>query len=529
MRYELSHDSIARQVIEKASDEMHLRRKLQKYIEDRHEAFLERGAQLSKDDWIYISPHLQKVSLSAATERFLLEGRRALIRRARNKRIAQVSIGLFLFVASLVSLGLWANAEKQKAETQTLYAEQARLLAITRAKFEEKNYHDLLAIKDGYKPDLYLLAVGIDAYKGTFSPLFGCVNDAIAIEQVFKEQKGMLYEDVKSYLLTDSSATSANIFQTIGKIRADIRPNDFFILYLSGLGVQDTDRDSTAPYGLFMAYDPMGNPERSGIQGGAFFESLRSFESKVVLIADFSYGGNFIVPLFEARHSKDVSLLTHNVFGISSCSVDQEAQEGDFGGIKQGVFSYALVEAIDSMGAEKDDNGMLYLDELVLHTFQFVREMVDEQDVLPIVPPTFSNIPLIQFGDTFFLPENAFPLRGTTSEAVVKGALIKLFFEIESSEESQRGHLFQLLRGSATDEQEMLSLYQKLGFKTLNGLSPAKREEREGINTWNEFLLRLIQDDTDSDEFISLWEKVKNTSRFKRLISMYDLPNFSQN
>ena len=59
MDYELIHDTIAKQVFEKASTEARNRRKAEKYIPKRYEAYQQRGAKLTQDDidsmyiWVY--------------------------------------------------------------------------------------------------------------------------------------------------------------------------------------------------------------------------------------------------------------------------------------------------------------------------------------------------------------------------------------------------------------------------------------------------------------------------------------------
>ena len=46
LHYELSHDSIARQVFEKASTEARKRRKVERFVQERYAAYRERGEQI---------------------------------------------------------------------------------------------------------------------------------------------------------------------------------------------------------------------------------------------------------------------------------------------------------------------------------------------------------------------------------------------------------------------------------------------------------------------------------------------------
>ena len=64
MKYELTHDTIAKQIFDKASTEARTRRKIEKYIHERYEAYNQRGARLTQDDIDYIQPYLAQVNIS---------------------------------------------------------------------------------------------------------------------------------------------------------------------------------------------------------------------------------------------------------------------------------------------------------------------------------------------------------------------------------------------------------------------------------------------------------------------------------
>ena len=119
MKYELSHDTIARLVFDKASSEARTRRKVEKYIRERREAYLQRGVQLTEDDLDYIDPYLDQIRISTEEEDFLEAGRKALLQARRKKRVWAVTLFLVLLGFSLVSFSLWriseANALKSKA------------------------------------------------------------------------------------------------------------------------------------------------------------------------------------------------------------------------------------------------------------------------------------------------------------------------------------------------------------------------------------------------------------------------------
>jgi uncharacterized caspase-like protein len=89
------------------------------------------------------------------------------------------------------------------------------------------------------KPDLYFLAFGVSDYADNpaIRDLAYAAKDARDLEAVFKKMAGGAYGKVFSRVLTDSQATKANILSAKSFL-ANARPDDTFILFISGHGVQ---------------------------------------------------------------------------------------------------------------------------------------------------------------------------------------------------------------------------------------------------------------------------------------------------
>lgn len=104
MRFELSHDIVARQVFEKASAEAQARRKIEKYIHDRHAMYRERGALLTQDDLDYVRPYLEAIQPDAAELAFIQASERA-VRQKRNRvRLTVAGVMAILIAATVCSL-----------------------------------------------------------------------------------------------------------------------------------------------------------------------------------------------------------------------------------------------------------------------------------------------------------------------------------------------------------------------------------------------------------------------------------------
>ncbi len=120
MRYELSHDTIARQVYAKASAESQTRRKIEKYLADKRSMYEERGALLTQDDLEYIAPYLHAINIGDG-ERALVEESRTAIEKAERKRRRRLRwtiavLAVSGFVALVAALLAWDNAEWADAQ-----------------------------------------------------------------------------------------------------------------------------------------------------------------------------------------------------------------------------------------------------------------------------------------------------------------------------------------------------------------------------------------------------------------------------
>lgn len=78
----------------------------------------------------------------------------------------------------------------------------------------------------------YLLAVGVNAYAS--SPLRGCVNDATGMSELLIGSFG--FDGAASALLTDQTATRANILGAIDRYAGLIEADDLFVFFYSGHG-----------------------------------------------------------------------------------------------------------------------------------------------------------------------------------------------------------------------------------------------------------------------------------------------------
>lgn len=141
MKLELAHDSIAKKIGEKISEEDKRIRKIQTFIRERYLIHKERHTNfLEKEDIDYIRTDLKNLDLNREEEKFLNDS----IRRVRNRNILKYTI-------VLTALSLIAAAGSTALYLQFKSDEYRELLIAKETKLEEKTKEieiKTLALKD---------------------------------------------------------------------------------------------------------------------------------------------------------------------------------------------------------------------------------------------------------------------------------------------------------------------------------------------------------------------------------------------
>lgn len=166
MGYELIHDTIAKQVYAKASTEARTRRKIEKFIAERHQAYLERGASISQEDLDYILPYRNQVNISDEEKAFVKKSQQDLRKAARNKRRIIIGIIGLLLLFSIFSFSQWQTAQRQKiiadnqrelADSNLVVAEQAKEEALLQESIAKEKSDSLDLASDALNKSLDFL------------------------------------------------------------------------------------------------------------------------------------------------------------------------------------------------------------------------------------------------------------------------------------------------------------------------------------------------------------------------------------
>lgn len=231
LRYELAHDSIAKQIAEKASVEAKSRRKVKALIERGVERFEERKILLTADDLDIIKPFEDNLYLSQA-ETQLIKISSAKLReeeiRKRNIRWAIISV-LTVFLAFALFQWYQASQQREEARFQTKVA-QASLFASQAEKELNKarRQESIVLAAQGYK------ILGEDAPAVVIrqlSDVFHAVFDEEApllAHQYAGHKDGVFWSDIterdgKLYMLSGSQDSSAHLWDREGNLLQQFR------------------------------------------------------------------------------------------------------------------------------------------------------------------------------------------------------------------------------------------------------------------------------------------------------------------
>jgi hypothetical protein len=251
---------------------------------------------------------------------------------------------------------------------------------------------------------LHILAVGIDAYPNATSRLAYASSDAARLAETLHRHGAPLYGNVRETVLQGEQASRPAIRNRIRGMIPELKKEDLFVFFFAGHGVLGRKEQSLL---LF----PAGtNPEKRSEQApdiclpvdtlAAWMDGMTS--SRLVLI-DACFSGNGM-----DAWNRDMMTIESGVETASSTAVlaaagpDEYAREA--GRLQQGVFTRAMIEALQGRGAPSNRRGHDKLLQL--------RELADY--VQWRVPVLCDSLRLPRQTPHVLMPDTGFPVIART-------------------------------------------------------------------------------------------------------------------
>jgi uncharacterized caspase-like protein len=207
---------------------------------------------------------------------------------------------------------------------------------------------------------LHILAVGINKYQNAAYSLNYARPDAEAFTSKLKMNGKSIFKSINAIEIYDEDATKEHIVTGFKSIIARARPEDVFLFYYAGHGTLDEDKNDEyyfVPTDITKLYGDPTQLQARGISATELKGYLTQVKSqKQILLMDACHSGGALKTLNVRAAAMDEKAIVQlarssGVVMIASSGTKQFATE--FEQLKHGVFTYALLEALDG----KADNG----------------------------------------------------------------------------------------------------------------------------------------------------------------------------
>lgn len=244
--------------------------------------------------------------------------------------------------------------------------------------------------KDWYKPDLYVLAVGVAHYKDAALKLVYPAKDAADFGRLMQAQEGGLYNHVELRELPDEHATREDIRKGLNWLKKT-PARDVAILFLSGHGQNDA-----GGHYHYLPYDAdQSDLDLTTIQDFEIEDFLGKVPGKVFVFLDTCFSGG--AGGKKGPTQPDVDRLANNLASadkgivvFTSSTGRQFSQERDEW--QNGAFTKALVEALKG-GADYQHDKRISIAALEVYLSHRVQELTGgEQSPASAKPKTIPDL-----------------------------------------------------------------------------------------------------------------------------------------
>ncbi len=225
---------------------------------------------------------------------------------------------------------------------------------------------------------LHILAIGINKYKNEGYNLNYAQSDASSIVEKLVANGKTIFKSVNRLELYNEDATKENILKSFKAISARAKPEDVFVFYYAGHGTIDEEDDNEyylVPTDVTKLYGDSEQLQQKGFSATELRASLTDVRSqKQMILMDACHSEGALKSLNVRAAAADEKAIVQlarssGVAVLASSGTKQFATE--FEELKHGVFTYALMEALDGEADRNNDNKLtvseikIFMDERV--------------------------------------------------------------------------------------------------------------------------------------------------------------------
>jgi WD40 repeat protein len=248
-------------------------------------------------------------------------------------------------------------------------------------------------VKQEAPPGLYVLAVGISAYKGDLQLRYAH-EDAQGFTKTCAEQCKPLFREVSVRTVLDKEATTAGILKGLAWLKETATEEDVAVFLFAGHGFKDEK-------GTFYLLSADGDPRRlaqTALSADRLKEALEELPCRRVLVLlDACHSGALgkaKLPPPASQSEMMRTLMTDDYGLVIMCSSRGGESSLEDGTVRHGYFTHALLEGLSGKAANPDD-GKVYLHQLDAYVINDVmRRSRMRQNPVSTRPLTLGPFPL---------------------------------------------------------------------------------------------------------------------------------------
>ena len=228
--------------------------------------------------------------------------------------------------------------------------------------------------------NLHILAVGINEYKNPAYNLNYAQPDAKSFVDKVIEKGNKMFKSVRKTEIYDTEATKENILKAFESIISQAKQEDVFVFYYAGHGTLDEDNNSEyylVPTNITKLYGDPQQLQEKGISASELKTYLAQVKSqKQLILMDACHSGGALKSMnVRAAASEEKAIVqlarASGVVMLASSGTQQFATE--FEVLQHGVFTYALLEALDGEADSGDEK--VTVNELKIYMEERVPEL----------------------------------------------------------------------------------------------------------------------------------------------------------
>ena len=246
---------------------------------------------------------------------------------------------------------------------------------------------------EGSDIQMYLLVVGINAYKNPKYTLNYAQADAKAFTEALTNGSSSLFSRINTTVLSDAEATKENMMAAFEKIKTQATPKDLFVFYYAGHGViNDKKEFFLVPYDVTQLYGNDGALAQKGFSADALKEMSKDIKAqKQLFILDACQSAGALETIASARgaaEEKAIAQLARSTGTQWLTASGSEQFASEFSQLGHGSFTYCLLEAFkgDTNPADK----RLTVKQLDAYLQTKVPEITQKYKGTPQYPASYS-------------------------------------------------------------------------------------------------------------------------------------------